>query len=140
MHGRGSKGTRSCDLLDPGARTCCFGRGSVGRRGWRGEEEDPVAGVADAWGPVGSGCGSGASRRGEAVRAGRWDPTIGVCARAGGEAKLGRLCGPRARVGGQAGLAELARKAEQAWATAAPSFSFSFSVRFSFLSFASIQI
>ena len=22
------------------------------RRGWRGEEDDPVAGVADAWGPV----------------------------------------------------------------------------------------
>ena len=21
-------------------------------RGWRGEEDDPVAGVADAWGPV----------------------------------------------------------------------------------------
>ena len=42
-------------------------------------------------------------------------------ARAGGEAKLGRLCGPHARVGGQAGLAGLARKAEQAWAATAPS-------------------
>ena len=34
---------------------------------------------------------------------------------------LGWLRGPRARVGGQAGSAGLARKAEQAWATAAPS-------------------
>ena len=73
------------------------------RRGRRGEEDDPIAGVADAWGPVGSGCGSGASRRGEAVRAGRWDPAVSVCVRAGGEAKLGRLRGPRTRVGGQAG-------------------------------------
>ena len=71
-----------------------------------------------------SGCGSGASRRGEAVLAGRWDPAVGVCVRAGGEAKLGRLCGPRARVGGQAGSAGLARKAEQAWAAAAPSLLF----------------
>ena len=77
--------------------------------------------MADAWDPVGSGCGSGVSRRGEAVRAGRWDPAVGVCARAGGEAKLGRLRGPCARVGGQAGSAVLARKAEQAWAAAAPS-------------------
>ena len=76
---------------------------SVGRRGWRGEEEDPIAGVADVWGPVGSWCSLGASRCGEAVRAGRWDPAIGVCARGGGEAKLDRLRGPRARVGGQAG-------------------------------------
>ena len=56
----------------------------------------------------------------------------------GGEAKLGRLCGPRARVGGQAGLAGLARKAEQAWAIAAPSsflslFLILFSILFSFL-------
>ena len=90
-------------MRDPLARAYHAGRGSIGRRGWHGEEEDPVAGVADVWGPVGSGCGSGASRRGEAVRAGRWDPAIGVCARGGGEAKLDRLRGPRARVGGQAG-------------------------------------
>jgi len=76
--------------------------------------------VADAWGPVGSRCGSSTSRRGEAVRAGRWDPAVGVCVRAGGEAKLGRLRGPRARVGGQAGSAGLARKAKQAWAAATP--------------------
>ena len=86
--------------MTPLARTCHAGRGSVGRRDWHGEEEGPVARVADAWGPVGSGCGSGASRRGEAVRAGRWDPAVGVCMSTGGEAKLGQLCGPRARVGG----------------------------------------
>ena len=45
----------------------------------------------------------GVSRRGEAVLACRWDSVVGACARAGGEAKLGRLRGPRARVGGQAG-------------------------------------
>ena len=88
--------------------------------------------MADAWGPVGSGCGSGTSRRGEAVRAGRWDPTVGVCACAGGEAKLGRLRGPRARVGGQAGSAGLARKTEQAWAAAVPS-SFLFPFLFLFI-------
>ena len=40
----------------------------------------------------------------------------------------------RERAGG------LVRKAEQAWVAASPSFFFSFSVCFSFLSFASIQI
>ena len=59
--------------------------------------------MADAWGPVGSGCSSSASRRGEAVQASRWDPAVDVCARTGGEAKLGRLRGPCAPVGGQAG-------------------------------------
>ena len=44
-----------------------------------------------------------------------------ACARAGGRVLLGRLHGPRARVGGQAGSAGLAHKAEQAWAAAAPS-------------------
>ena len=49
-----------------------------------------------------------------------------ACARAGGRVLLGRLHGPRAQVGGQAGSARLARKAEQAWAAAASSFSFLF--------------
>ena len=44
-----------------------------------------------------------------------------ACAHAGGRVLLGRLRGPRARVGGQAGSAGLAHKAEQAWAAAAPS-------------------
>ena len=70
---------------------------------------------------------------------------VSGCARAGGDA------GPASwatRVKGQArlgwaswaGRGRLARKAKQAWAATSPSFSFSFSVRFSFLSFASIQI
>jgi len=122
-------------MRDPGAHACCFGRGSVGRRGWRGEEEDPVAGVADAWGLIGSGCGSGVSRRGEAVRAGRWDPAVGVCARAGGEAKLGRLRGPRVRVG-RRGSAGLAGPVEAGWAKLLPpSFLFHSSFSFVFLFF-----
>ena len=120
--------------MTPLARTCHTGRGSVGRRGWRGEEEDLIAGVADAWGPVGSGCGSGASRRGEAVRAGRWDPAIGVCARGGGEAKLDRLRGPRARVGGQAGwLARPSRPGLLLLPILSFLFFYSFSILFSFL-------
>ena len=60
-----------------------------------------------------------------------------------------RLVSGCARAGGDTGLAlwamrewegRLARKAEQVWVAAAPSFSFSFSVCFSFLSFALIQI
>ena len=56
--------------------------------------------------------------------------------RVGGEAKLGWLGGPRARVGGQAGWPNrLGCKAKQAWAAAAPSsslspVSFSFSISF----------
>ena len=44
-----------------------------------------------------------------------------ACARGGGRVLLGRLHGPRARVGGQVGSPRLAHKAEQAWAAAAPS-------------------
>ena len=46
---------------------------------------------------------------------------------------LGRLRGPRARVGGQMGSAGLARKAEQAWAAAPSSFLSLFLILFSFL-------
>ena len=44
---------------------------------------------------------------------------VSGCARAA--MMLGRLRGPHARLGGQAGLAGLACKDEQAWAAAAPS-------------------
>jgi len=89
-------------VRDPGPASAPWSAPGHGR-GWRWDEDDPVARVADAWGPVGSGCSSSASRRGEAVQASRWDPAVDVCARTGGEAKLDRLRGPRARVGGQAG-------------------------------------
>ena len=39
----------------------------------------------------------------------------------GSRVLLGQLRGPRARVGGQAGSAGLARKAEQDWAATGPS-------------------
>ena len=88
--------------------------------------------MADAWGPVGSRCGSSTSRRGEAVRAGRWDPAVGVCVRAGGEAKLGRLRGPRTRVGGQAGW--LARPSRPGLLLPILSFLFFYSFSIFFLS------
>ena len=99
--------------------------------------------MADAWGPVVKRLARcGCVRR---VMADGRVRLVSGCARAGGDA------GPASwatRVKGQARLGwaswacqgRLARKAKQAWAAASPSFSFSFSVRFSFLSFVSIQI
>ena len=49
--GATQEGLGSCDVRDPGPASApwlALGRG----RGWRGEEDDPVAGVANAWGPV----------------------------------------------------------------------------------------
>ena len=73
----------------------------------------PVVGEAggtevgdDTWVPLGSGYGR---VKGVLAWASFW------------AAFVGRLHGPRARVGGQAGSAGLARKAEQAWAAATPS-------------------
>jgi len=62
---------------------------------------------ADVWGPVGSGCGSDASRRGEPVQAGRWDLAVGVCAHGWrGEAGLASWAAcASGRVGGLASWA-----------------------------------
>ena len=43
--------TGSCDVRDLGPASAPWSAPGRGR-GWRGEEDDPVAGVADAWGPV----------------------------------------------------------------------------------------
>ena len=74
------------------------------------------------------------SRRSEVVRVGRWDLAVGVCARTGGEAKLGRLRGPRARVGGQVGwLARQSRSGLLLLPILSFLFFYSFSILFSFL-------
>ena len=44
-------GIGSCDVCDPRPASALWSAPGHGR-GWRGEEDDPVAGVADAWGPV----------------------------------------------------------------------------------------
>ena len=49
--GAAQGGTGSCDVRDPGPASAPWSAPDRGR-GWRGEEDDPVAGVADAWGPV----------------------------------------------------------------------------------------
>ena len=61
------QGHAICVTLGP--RLLC-GRGSVGRRDWRGEEEGPVARMADAWGLVGSGSRQGLAGLARPVEAG----------------------------------------------------------------------
>ena len=49
--GTAQQGLGSCDVRDPEPASALWSAPGRGR-GWRGEEDDPVAEVADAWGLV----------------------------------------------------------------------------------------